>query len=201
MIKAITFDLDGVYFTADSFPRFKRSLPKNVVNSSIVDLVLSSSQQMLAFKKGELSEADYWDYVRHNLGIDLDNSQIFQLLSDSYQVDQLVVDTVKKVRSLGIKTCICTNNFPTRINALDSRFHFLSDFDVKVVSYQIGSIKPDPLIFQSLISKSHCLPEEIVFADDHLVNVTTAKSLGLNAFLYQGFDDFVRNLQRQGVSI
>ncbi len=201
MIKAVTFDLDGVYFTSDSYSRFKHALPKNISNDSVVDLVLSSSQQMMAFKKGELSESDYWEYVNRNLGADLDIPRISQLLSDSYRLNDLVVDTVRKVRSLGIKTCICTNNFPTRIDALNSKFGFLSDFDVKVISYQLHSLKPDPLIFETLIKQSRCLPEEIIFADDKLANVAAAKNLGINAFLYQGFDGFVKNLQLSGISI
>ena len=108
---------------------------------------------------------------------------------------------VKKVRSLGLKTCICTNNFPTRINALNSKFNFLSNFDVQVFSYQVGATKPDPKIFQALISHSGCLPGEIAFADDKLDNVNSALSLGINAFLFTGLDTFVSELKRQGVAI
>lgn len=190
MIKAITFDLDGVYFTGDSFSKFKQSL--GITNFDDND--------MFAFKRGELSEADFWNKVRSQYNLNQTDSEISQLLAASYQVNQNVVDTVKKVRSKGIKTCICTNNFPTRINTLNQKFNFLSDFDVKVFSCQIGAVKPDPQIFQALIGQSGCLPSEIIFADDKQENVDAAKSLGINAFLYTGFDDFVLKLENLGVS-
>ena len=191
MIKAVTFDLDGVYFTADSFPNFKQSLGIDNFDDNL----------MTSFKKGELSEADFWNQTRRQLNLSLTDDQISQLLADSYQVNQNVVDNVKKVRNLGIKTCICTNNFPTRINALDKKFGFLSDFEVKVFSFQIGAIKPNPKIFQALIAQSSCLPSEIFYADDKQANVDSALSLGINAILYTDFNDFVTHLQNLGVAI
>lgn len=192
MIKAITFDLDGVYFTEDSFSRFKSSLPVSDITK--LDF-LSKSESMMSFKRGDLTEDQFWDLARQEIGIDLSNQQIFELIYQAYEVNQDVVDYVKKVRSQGIKTCICTNNFPTRINAVNKKFNFLSDFDVQVFSYEVGAVKPDPKIFQTLIEKSGVLPEEIFYADDKEANVTAAKSLGINAIVYTTFEDFVQKLQ------
>lgn len=189
MIKAITFDLDGVYFTADSFAQFKQSLGVSSFNDDY----------LTQFKKGELTEDQFWDLARKELNFNLTNQEIFNLLKNSYQVNQNVVDTVKKVRSLGAKTCICTNNFPTRINALNQKFNFLADFNVVVLSYQIGAVKPDPKIFQTLITRSGCLPSEIFYADDKQTNVDSALSLGINAFVYTGFEDFVNKLKTFGL--
>jgi putative hydrolase of the HAD superfamily len=201
MIKAITFDLDGVYFTESSFQNFKKNLPKTVTEEEIVNHVLFKSDQILQFKRGELSEDQYWNFVRDVLGVTLDNQTISKLLADSYQVDQNVVDTVKKVRSSGIKTCICTNNFPTRINALNQKFGFLSDFDIQIFSYQVGAIKPDPKIFQALINRSGCLPQEIFYADDKQANVDSARLLGIKTLVYKGFDNFISQLKTQGVNL
>lgn len=191
MIKAITFDLDGVYFAEDSFSRFKNSLPVSDITK--LDF-LSKSESMMSFKRGDLTEDQFWNLARQEIGIDLSNQQIFELIYQAYEVNQDVVDYVKKVRSQGIKTCICTNNFPTRINAVDKKFSFLSDFDVQVFSYEVGAVKPDPKIFQTLIDRSGVLPEEIFYADDKEANVAAAKSLGINAIVYTDFQNFVKSL-------
>ena len=184
MIKAITFDLDGVYFTSDSFSNFKKELGVENFNDAY----------MTQFKQGILTEDQFWDLTRQEFGVTLSNQQITNLLADSYSVNQNVVDYVKQVRSQGIKTCICTNNFPTRINALNQKYNFLSDFDVKVFSYDVGATKPDHKIFQALVDQSGFKPQEIFYADDKQVNVDAAKSLGLNAIVYTNFEDFVNSL-------
>jgi putative hydrolase of the HAD superfamily len=154
---------------------------------------------MTQFKKGELSENQFWDLTRQEFNLKLSNQEIAQLLAASYSVNQNVVDTVKKVRNLGIKTCICTNNFPTRINALNQKFNFLTDFDVHVFSYEVGAVKPDLKIFQALINQSGRLPSEIIFADDKQTNIDSALSLGINAFQYTDFENFVIELNKSGV--
>lgn len=192
MIKAITFDLDGVYFTEDSFKNFKNSLPSSVDQSKLD--FLSKSESMMAFKRGELTEDQFWSLARTELSINLSNQQIFDLIYNAYEVNQNVVDYVKKVRSEGVKTCICTNNFPTHINALNKKFNFLSDFDIQVFSYEVGAVKPDSKIFQTLIDKSGVKPEEIFYADDKEANVDAARSLGINAIVFTNFEDFVSSL-------
>jgi len=180
MIKAITFDLDGVYFTSESFSNFKKSLGVDNFNDNY----------MTQFKQGRLSEDQFWDLTRQEFNIQFSNQEISKLLADSYSVNQNVVDYVKKVRSEGIKTCICTNNFPTRINALNQKFNFLSDFDIQVFSYEVGATKPDLKIFKTLIDKSDVQPQEIFYTDDKEINVEAAKSLGINAIVYTNFEDF-----------
>lgn len=194
MIKAVTFDLDGVYFTEDSFKKFKSHFLEYTSDQALIDHIFFKSDELMNFKKGIITETDYWNYVNKSFGTNYSVENINKLLADSYSVNQNVVDIVREVRNLGIKTCLCTNNFPTRINTLNEKFSFLSDFDVQVFSYQVGAIKPDPKIFQALIDLSGCLPDEIVFTDDKETNVLAAQALGINAFIYQGFDHFIDKL-------
>lgn len=199
MIKAITFDLDGVYFTEDSFKKLKSIFPTNNSNPDFVEHVLKKSDEVMNFKKGIMSETDYWNFVNQSFGQNLSIEQITNLLMEAYSVNQNVVDYVKKVRSEGVKTCICTNNFPTRINALNKKFNFLSDFDVQVFSYDVGINKPDTKIFQTLIEKSGVLPSELFYADDNQGCVDSAISVGINAITYTNFENFTIELVKLGV--
>ena len=128
MIKAVTFDLDGVYFTPQSFQNFKANLSKKVTDEEKVNWVLYKSPEMLNFKSGKLSEVEYWDFVRKELGVELHNPEIYKLLRDNYEVNPEVREYVHEVRAKGLKTCICSNNFITRIRELEARFNFLADF-------------------------------------------------------------------------
>ena len=201
MIKAITFDLDGVYFTADSFSKFKADLPKTCQDNNLVDYVFATSDETKKFRRGEISEEEFWSYARLTLGITISNQEIFQLLADSYNFDPKVADLVKNVRSMGYQTCICSNNFPTRTRTLEQKFHFLSDFDVKIFSFEVGVMKPDPIIYHALIKAAGCLPQEVIYSDDKINNVNAALSLGINAFEFQGFDHFIAQLQKSGLQM
>jgi len=46
-------------------------------------------------------------------------------------------------------------------------------------SHKMGLRKPEKDIFEFVLNDSGLLPEETIFIDDNLSNVTTAKSLGI----------------------
>mgnify|MGYP001604270730 FL=1 len=189
MVKAITFDLDGVYFTAESFSRFVNKFP----DPGKAMQTLKKSQEMANFKLGKTTENDYWDYVRKELGAPYSNEEIFSMLRDSYETNPLVREFLLEIRSRGIKTCICTNNFVTRIRELDQKFDFLKDFDVKVISCEIGVAKPGTEIFEELVRQAGCEAGEIIYADDNEGSYKSALGVGIKAFLYTDFEDFKKN--------
>jgi epoxide hydrolase-like predicted phosphatase len=201
MIKAICFDLDGVYFTPESFKKFKKNLPKKVNDPDKADYVLHDSEELLNFKNGKITEKDYWDFARSKLGIKVSNEEIFAILRDSYEVNSDVKNYVKKVRSAGYKTCICSNNFETRVRELDKKFSFIQEFDVVVFSYQVGVMKPDVKIFQELVKKIRVNPEEIIYSDDNEDKLEGAKSLGIKTFVYEDFKSFQRRLEELGANL
>src|SRR3989344_7358475 len=195
MIKAICFDLDGVYFTSDSFKNFKNNLPKEINDEEKVSYVLAKSEEMLMFKTGKMSEDDYWNYATRELKIKTDLNGICDCLRESYNINYDVADYIEKVRRAGYKSCVCSNNFITRVRELDNEWGFMSLFDIKVFSFEVGYMKPSKEIFQELVLKSGVLPTEIVFSDDDESKMTGAKDLGINTFIYRDFPDFKLKLE------
>ncbi len=200
MIKAICFDLDGVYFTADSFKKFKESISNLTTKNDSVNYVLTG-ETMQDFKRGAMTEEQYWDYVREQLEIDTPNETIFEILRDSYEVNSEVVEYVNAVKKAGYSACICSNNFETRVRELNTKFDFLKDFDVDILSYQVGSLKPSQEIFQALLKKANCLPEEMVYSDDKQEKLLGATELGINTFVFTDFYSFKQELEKLGVRV
>lgn len=201
MIKAITFDLDGVYFV-NGKSNFIRNIVKLGVSEPEAKRVFLESDEMNhQYKEGKMTDEEYWSWAGKEWKLNKTPKELSELLISGYEVDPNVVDTVKKVRVKGYKTLICTNNFPARINGLQERFKFLDDFDGKAISYEVGSSKPDKEIYQKLIDVSGSKAEEIVYADDHQENIVAAQELGINAFFYDGFEGFIKKLRDLGVKI
>ncbi len=200
MIKAVCFDLDGVYFTSKGFSSFKESIMDLGVSKENVDHILHG-EPMMKFKRGETKEEVFWKETIDYWGISKTIEELMGLLVSGYEIDQSVSEVAKKVRENGYKTCICSNNFVTRIKKLEEKFGFLKDFDVPVFSYEVGITKPDKGIFEELIRRSGVLAEEIVYSDDGEDKLKGALELGINAFLYEDFEQFKKELTKLGVKI
>ena len=200
MIKAICFDLDGVYFTSAGVNTFKQALVDLGVTPQDVEYMLYG-KPMKEFKRGEIEEGAFWKNAVEYWKLDKSPQEIIDLLTLGYEIDPEVGELVKKVRDNGYKTCICSNNYVTRINALEKKFNFLDNFDSYVFSYEIGIIKPDKGIFEELVKRTGVKPSELVYSDDGEDKLKGALEIGINAFLYENFEQFKDKLIELGVKI
>ncbi len=57
----------------------------------------------------------------------------------------------------------------------------LADFDGAVISGHEGVIKPEPEIYQILLSRYNLVPEKLLFIDDRADNVAQAQAMGIQA--------------------
>lgn len=200
MIKAITFDLDGVYF-----PKGKKEFMDSLINLGVTktkaEEVFFGDKMNKEYKLGKLTDDEFWTWALKKWGLDISVKDVTDLMIKGYAVDSEVEEVVRKVRRNGYKTLICSNNFPSRIKRLQDRFNFLNDFDIAVYSYEVGIAKPDKRIFQELVNQSGVEPKEIIFADDDNEKISGAIEVGIQAFLYEGFDKFVKKLEELGVDL
>ncbi len=200
MIKAICFDLDGVYFNAAGFSSFKSKLidlgaDKDLVNEQF------HGPAMEQFKKGVTTENDYWADTIHRLGLEISTEEIKRLLISGYTVNPIIKRVVNDVRKQGYKTCICSNDFRTRIEGLDNKFDFLKNFDACVFSCDAGILKPSKKIYEKLLGQLNIQPEELVYSDDNEEKLFGAKELGINTFAYVNDEQFVEELSKLGVEL
>lgn len=199
--KVITFDLDGVYFP-NGKSNFINSLGNLGVNEDEAKRVfLKSSQMNLEYKNGKMTDEEFWTWAVSEWKLIMNWQEVTKLLIDGYDVDENVVTVVRTLRENGYKTAICSNNFPARINGLQEKFGFLNDFDATALSYEIGESKPSKKIFEALVSKSGVKPSSIIFADDNPDNLAGAKEVGITTFLYEGFDQYMKQLHSVGVRV
>ncbi len=160
-----------------------------------------SGEPMVAPKKDEISEKEYRDEATRYWGIDNPQKGLIALLAKGYEISPEVDTVMKLVRRNGYKVCICSNNFKSRVEVLQREFGFLDSFDVAVFSYDVGVLKPDRTIFEELVKRSGVETEEIVYSDDGEDKIQGALELGVNAFVYEDFEQFRGMLVKLGVRL
>lgn len=74
-------------------------------------------------------------------------------------------------------------------------------FDFNILSFKVGSNKPDLPIYRLLLKKLKMQPYEIVFIDDSLECLTPAKKLGMKTILYKNNSQLIRDLKKYNVRV
>lgn len=201
MIRGVTFDLDGVYFP-NGKANFLKSLEKLGVSTEEGRRVFLKSEQMNSlYKNGKMTDQEFWTWAAEEWKLAKRWDDLVSLLIDGYEVDDRVIQTIKSLRSQGIQTFACSNNFPARVLGLQHKFGFLDNFDTAVFSFEVGESKPSKRIFETLIGRAQLPPEQIVFADDNAENLAGAEALGITTFLYKNYDQFLDELKSRGVPV
>jgi putative hydrolase of the HAD superfamily len=95
---------------------------------------------------------------------------------------------------------IISNTVPGMENRMQERIpDLISLFDVRIGSGDVGLAKPDPAIFQHAMEAAGVVPAQSVFTDDYRKHADAARALGMHAFHFTGYDQFVQDLGSIGV--
>src|SRR5262249_32136485 len=96
---------------------------------------------------------------------------------------------------------LVSNTNEAHIDFVRSHYRVLDYFDHVILSYEVGSLKPDRRIFQHAIAASGQPPGALFFTDDREENVLAAQGLGMHAHQFKTESQLVDALQQVGVEI
>ncbi|MBV9289184.1 MAG: HAD family phosphatase [Hyphomicrobiales bacterium] len=108
------------------------------------------------------------------------------------------VALMRRLRSAGRPVYGLSNFASVKFALARQMFGFLNEFDVCVISGQVGVVKPDPRIFAILFERVGRPAGELVFVDDSPANVRAAEALGMAAIHYEPGVDLERELAARG---
>jgi putative hydrolase of the HAD superfamily len=151
-----------------------------------------------AYDLGELTGQTFWQAFAKSAGIALTPEQIDLLNRHDARMwtnlNQPIVDWAAALQRHGIKTAILSNIGDVIHGALRDQFDWLAGFDRLVWSYELRIAKPDPAIFHHAVQQLGVAPEDTIFLDDIPANIASARSVGLDAILYQTTAQLRRDL-------
>lgn len=190
MIKAIIFDADGVLVNEEKkyFNRFleeefgiSRSTTNIFFNGEFVDCIVRKKdlQDILPSYLKEwgwnvtFEEAlRYWHTKEHIM-------------------NEPLIKELESYKKQGIKLYVATNQEKYRVAYMLSEMGFADTFDQTFASFSLGYRKPAREYYEKMLKQLEDLSSpEILFWDDRLENVETAREIGLYAELYRNFKDF-----------
>ena len=108
---------------------------------------------------------------------------------------------LKRLKELGYQIYILSNYGKTFYEERLSNFEFLRYSDGQVISYQEQYIKPEPEIYQILLSRYQICPDEAVFFDDLPKNLETAKTFGINTVQVRGYESIEEGLRNFDIEL
>lgn len=182
MIKAVIFDFGGVIKKSDEscFNNIAKAynLPKDKVWKKM-------KPHLDAFYKGAINEKRFWKDLSSDLKKPIpENSK--DLWRKDYKNNFFIYDSImkleKKLEKKKIKTAVLSNTIVPHVEIIGRKEKY-REFDVVILSCEVGLKKPDPEIYLLAINKLGVKPEECIFIDDKKENLKPAKEMGIKTVL------------------
>ncbi len=164
---------------------------------------LADSPDLLLYEKGHISTLNFFrhllDLLKMDISLDLFEKtwvSVFVLETDHGR--ELI--SPEFFRRLKAKySVIALSNINQLHFEYLSQFHpLVNEFDEYVLSYQVGSVKPDPPIYHAALEKTNSNPQEVLFVDDRIENIEAAEKLGMGGILFVGEAQLEENLTDLG---
>lgn len=116
-------------------------------------------------------------------------------MAKDLKVDERIVGKVQEFKETGIKCYAATNLEKSLVDYVAIEKGLGKLFDGVFSSSSVGYSKNDPKFFESVLENiGNPKPQDVLFWDDSIEKVETAKSLGIKAELYTNFEDFEKKL-------
>ena len=196
-IRAVIFDLGGVIVDsplhAIAAYEAELGIPKDFVNHVVVDTGPRGAWSRL--ERGEVSMADFhrdFEAECAAAGHRISAADMMARIAECGPRPRMI-EAVGRLRAHGLRTSALTNNWASEDGERDNA-ELRDLFDHFVESAVIGLRKPDPKIYEHVLSLLEVAASEAVFLDDIGSNLKTARQMGMTTIKVDDPDQALREL-------
>jgi glucose-1-phosphatase len=200
-IKAILFDLGKVLVDFNFETGLQTLHASCSISRNRLEEVIWDENWICRYERGEISTSEFHAYLCETADLTMDLSGFCQTWSSVFLPELIVSENLLLALKRKYPLILVSNTNEAHIDFVRTNYGVLRHFDHLVLSYEVGSLKPDRKIFEHAISVSRQNPEELFFTDDREENVLMARQLGIEAHQFKTESQLVNALQEAGVEI
>ena len=166
----------------------------------IYDLFFDS-QITRDFEKGLMSPKEFHCKVQQLLGIHLPYNDFVSIWNDIFWEDKACCELARRLKRSSYKLFLISNVNRLHFEYIRKKFDVFDMFDELILSFMVGSMKPDKHIFDDLIRRAGGDKAKLLYIDDRDDLVREARILGIESIKYEGADKLEKEMKHKGVTI
>ena len=182
----IYFDIGNVLLDFD-FRRAGRQMAE--VADCEVDTIyaaLVDAELQYQYETGAVSSEEFYEIVCRRIDRRPAYEAFAHAAAAMFTVNWSIVPLVGALTAAGYRLGLLSNTCDIHWNYYaDGRYAILPErFEQYVLSFRLGTVKPEPAIFEHAIRMADVEPERIFYVDDLPGHVEAARALGIDAVQY-----------------
>ncbi|KZN47044.1 HAD family hydrolase [Pseudoalteromonas luteoviolacea] len=199
-IKNVVFDIGNVVVRWSPEDIISMAFGKSHLQTGLVESVFHSDI-WLDLNKGLMTEEE--TKLRYQKELDLsqgDCERLFHYIKHSLIPVYNSVALIERVKKAGYKVYALTDNVHEIVDYLKATYQFWPLFEGAIVSADLGVLKPQPAIYDALLTHFSLNANETVFIDDMPHNVAGAQAMGIEAIQFKDAGQCEEELKKLGLA-
>jgi len=200
-IEALLFDLGKVLIDFNFETGVQALHASCSISRDQFEQVLWDKAWIRRYERGEISTTQFHEYLCRTADLKMALPAFRETWSSVFLPDLLVSEKLLAELKKKYPLILVSNTNEGHFEFIRSNYRVLDYFDRHVLSYEVGSLKPDRKIFEHAIAAANCPAEALFFTDDREENILAASQLGIHAHQFAGQSGLVAALQNVGVEV
>ena len=123
-------------------------------------------------------------FIENDPSIEEEIRLIMKDISGTIELRPYTQTLIPQLQGMGYKVYLLSNFSDLTLQDGGDKFGFIDQADGAILSFRYHFIKPDPRIYEQLLSEFSLEAQECLFFDDAEKNVVGARACGLNAEVF-----------------
>lgn len=151
-----------------------------------------------AFDKGQMSPKEFCKKATELIGVKLPFKDFVAIWNDIFWEDEAACDIARQLKK-SYKLFLLSNVNRLHFEYIRKKFDIINVFDEIILSFMVGAIKPDRLIFEDVIRRAGGDKTKILYIDDREDLIKEASALGIDSVRFEGADKLREAIEIKGI--
>jgi FMN phosphatase YigB (HAD superfamily) len=148
------------------------------------------------WQEGRMTPRDWHAHLAKKLQFAYDFDEFCAIWNGVLAPGQILPDSLFERLGRTCRLGLLSNTDPIHVAHFEANYSFVRHFPSRVYSCRVGSSKPSPAIYHRALREVEATPEETLFIDDMLENVSAAASLGILGYHFTSADELQSDFLR-----
>lgn len=197
-VKVIIFDLGNTLIRFDHNISAKKLANLFHIDSEKVRSLFFDSEITRDFEKGLISPKVFYSRVIGLLNIKIPFKDFVSIWSDIFWEDKESCDIARQLKRR-YKLFLLSNINRLHFDYVEKKFDIIKIFDEIILSFAVGAIKPERLIFEDAVRRAGGDKAAVLYIDDREDLIKEANNFGIDSIRYEGAGKLREDLRERGV--
>jgi glucose-1-phosphatase len=198
-IETLLFDLGKVIVDYDFEVAMQHFAARSSLTRDAFERVILDQTWIRQYETGAISTEGYHQYLREKGELEMTLEEFHEAWTAVFLPDLIVPESLLASLKSRYPLILVSNINESHASHVASRYRIFEYFDHRILSHEVGSMKPDRRIYDVAIAASGKSPEALFFTDDRIENVQSARNLGIQAHHFRSLNELVTALKECGV--